>query len=182
MSEDKEILKEEEVVEEKKKEHKEHKDKHSEKIKKLEEKIHELEEVNKKLQNDFYKAYADAENIKRRNQQDLEVAKKYRIQSFASDILPVIDNLERALDTIEDKESSVAKGVLMTYNQLIESLKKEGVEEIIAEGMVFDPNFHQPLMMEKVDGFESNKVIQVLQKGYKLKDRLLRPSLVKVSE
>jgi len=180
MSEEKEIIKEEEVVVEEKK--KEHKDKHSEKIKKLEEKIHELEEVNKKLQNDFYKAYADAENIKRRNQQDLEVAKKYRIQSFASDILPVIDNLERALETIEDKESSVAKGVLMTYNQLIESLKKEGVEEIIAEGMVFDPNFHQPLMMEKVDGLESNKVIQVLQKGYKLKDRLLRPSLVKVSE
>jgi molecular chaperone GrpE len=178
MSEEKEIIKEEEVVEKKK----EHKDKHSEKIKKLEEKIQELEEVNKKLQNDFYKAYADAENIKRRNQQDLEVAKKYRIQSFASDILPVIDNLERALETIEDKESSVAKGVLMTYNQLIESLKKEGVEEIIAEGMVFDPNFHQPLMMEKVEGLESNKVIQVLQKGYKLKDRLLRPSLVKVSE
>lgn len=179
MSEEKEI-KQKEVVEEKK--HKEHKDKHSEKIKKLEEKIHELEELNKKLQNDFYKAYADAENIKRRNQQDLEVAKKYRIQSFASDILPVIDNLERALDTIEDKESSVAKGVLMTYNQLIESLKKEGVEEIPAEGLDFDPNFHQPLMMEKVEGLESNKVIQVLQKGYKLKDRLLRPSLVKVSE
>ena len=111
MSEEKEVI-HEEVVEEKK--HKEHKDKHSEKIKKLEEKISELEELNKKLQNDYYKAYADAENIKRRNQQDLEVAKKYRIQSFASDILPVIDNLERALETIEDKESSVAKGGLMT--------------------------------------------------------------------
>ena len=81
MSEEKEVI-HEEVVEEKK--HKEHKDKHSEKIKKLEEKISELEELNKKLQNDYYKAYADAENIKRRNQQDLEVAKKYRIQSFAS--------------------------------------------------------------------------------------------------
>lgn len=179
MSEEKEII-QEEVVEEKK--HKEHKDKHSEKIKKLEEKIQELEEMNKKLQNDYYKAYADAENIKRRNQQDLEVAKKYRIQSFASDLLPVIDNLERALDTIEDKESSVAKGVLMTYNQLIESLKKEGVEEIPADGLDFDPNFHQPLMMEKVEGVEANKVLQVLQKGYKLKDRLLRPTLVKVSE
>ena len=179
MSEEKEVI-HEEVVEEKK--HKEHKDKHSEKIKKLEEKISELEELNKKLQNDYYKAYADAENIKRRNQQDLEVAKKYRIQSFASDILPVIDNLERALETIEDKESSVAKGVLMTYNQLIESLKKEGVEEIPAEGLDFDPNFHQPLMTEKVEGIEPNKVLQVLQKGYKLKDRLLRPTLVKVSE
>ena len=179
MSEEKEVI-HEEVVEEKN--HKEHKDKHSEKIKKLESKIEELEELNKKLQNDYYKAYADAENIKRRNQQDLEVAKKYRIQSFASDILPVIDNLERALETIEDKESSVGKGVLMTYNQLIESLKKEGVEEIPADGLDFDPNFHQPLMMEKVEGVEANKVLQVLQKGYKLKDRLLRPSLVKVSE
>lgn len=86
------------------------------------------------------------------------------------------------MGTIEDKESAIAKGVLMTYNQLIESLKKEGVEEIVAEGQVFDPNFHQPLMMEKVEGVESNQVLQVLQKGYKLKDRLLRPSLVKVSE
>ena len=181
MSEEKELV-QEEIVEEKKKEHKEHKDKHSEKIHKLEERILELEESNKKFQNDYFKAYADAENIKRRNQLDLDVAKKYRIQSFASDILPVIDNLERALDSIEDKESSVAKGVLMTYNQLIETLKKEGVEEIPADGLDFDANFHQPLMTEKVEGVEPNKVLQVLQKGYKLKDRLLRPSLVKVSE
>ena len=183
MSEEKEILETEIVEEHHEKKHSEHKkDKHTEKIKKLEAKIEELEELNKKLQNDYFKAYADAENIKRRNQQDLETAKKYRIQSFASDLLPVIDNFERALGTIEDKESAIAKGVLMTYNQLIESLKKEGVEEIVAEGQVFDPNFHQPLMMEKVDGVESNQVLQVLQKGYKLKDRLLRPSLVKVSE
>ena len=183
MSEEKEIVETEVVEEHHDKKHSEHKkDKHTEKIKKLEAKIEELEELNKKLQNDFYKAYADAENIKRRNQQDLETAKKYRIQSFASDILPVIDNFERALSTLEDAESAVAKGVLMTYNQLIESLKKEGVEEILAEGQVFDPNFHQPLMMEHVEGVESNQVLQVLQKGYKLKDRLLRPSLVKVSE
>ena len=179
MSEEKEVI-HEEVVEEKK--HKEHKDKHSEKIKKLEEKISELEELNKKLQNDYYKAYADAENIKRRNQQDLEVAKKYRIQSFASDILPVIDNLERALETIEDKESSVAKGVLMTYNQLIESLKKEGVEEIPADGLDFDPNFHQAVMTVSDENFKPGMVVEELQKGYMLKDRVIRASLVKVSE
>ena len=166
MSEEKEIL-ETEIVEEhharKRAEHK--KDKHADRIKNLEAKIEELEELNKKLQNDYYKAYADAENIKRRNQVDLETAKKYRIQSFVSDLLPVIDNFERALGTIEDPESAIAKGILMTYNQLIESLKKEGVEEIIAEGQVFDPNFHQPLMMEKVEGVESNQVLHVLQIG-----------------
>ena len=98
MSEKKEILETEIVEEHHEKKHSEHKkDKHTEKIRKLEAKIEELEELNKKLQNDYFKAYADAENIKRRNQQDLETAKKYRIQSFASDLLPVIDNFERAL-------------------------------------------------------------------------------------
>jgi len=164
------------------KEHKEHKDKHLEKIKALEAKIEELEAENKKLKNDYFKAYADAENIKKRNQIEVEVSKKYRLQSFAFDILPTIDNLERSLAAIDDKEHPIAKGILITYNQLIESLKKEGVEEIVALDQPFDPNFHQALMTEAVEGLAPNTVIQVLQKGYKLKDRLIRPALVKVSE
>jgi molecular chaperone GrpE len=70
----------------------------------------------------------------------------------------------------------------MTYNQLIEALKKEGVEEIDALNKPFDANFHQALMMEKKEDVEPNIVIEILQKGYVLKDRLLRPALVKVSE
>ncbi len=169
----------EEAHEEKKKQHK---DKHLEKIHKLEQKIEDLEAEKIALKNDYFKAYADAQNIKKRNQQEHENMKKYRLQSFAVDILPAIDNLERSLLAIEDKESPLAKGIIMTYNQLIDSLKKEGVEEIDALNKHFDGNFHQALMAEKVEGVESNLVIEVLQKGYILKDRLLRPALVKVSE
>lgn len=163
-------------------EKKKHKDKHLEKIHKLEGKIEELETLNKKLQNDYYLAYADAQNIKKRNQAEHESMKKYRIQSFAVDILPAIDNLERSVLAMEDKDSLLAKGILITYNQLINSLKKEGVEEIDALNKVFDGNFHQALMAEKVEGVAPNTVIEILQKGYILKDRLLRPALVKVSE
>lgn len=173
-----------ETVETKHNEHgkKAHKDKHLEKIHSLEAKIKELEESNTKLKNDYFKAYADAENIKKRNQAELEVGKKYRIQSFAVDILPAIDNLERSLSALEDKESPLAKGILMTHQQLINSLKKEGVEEIEALDKPFDAHYHQALMTEKLDGKEANIVIEVLQKGYILKDRLIRPALVKVSE
>ncbi len=173
-----------ELVEDVEEHHDEHKKKHKhkDKIKELEESIQILEAEKVALKNDYFKAYADAQNIKKRNQAEHENMKKYRIQSFAVDILPAIDNLERSIAAIEDKESPLAKGIIMTYNQLMSSLKKEGVEEIDALNKHFDGNFHQALMAEVVEGVEANTVIEVLQKGYVLKDRLLRPALVKVSE
>jgi molecular chaperone GrpE len=144
--------------------------------------IAELEGEVAKLKNDFYKAYADAENMKKRLQSDFDNRMKYRIQSFALDILPVIDNLERALNSDTAEGESLRKGIEMTYAQLIEALRKEGVEVIDALGQTFDHNLHHALMMEEREGVEKNIVIEVLQKGYKLKDRILRASLVKVSE
>ncbi len=148
----------------------------------LKEKIEELETSNLKLKNDYLKAYADTENMKKRLQSEFEMNKKYRIQSFALDILPVLDNLERALAAPSEEENSYRKGVEMIYAQLVHALNKEGVEEVEAEGKEFDANFHQAIMSEAVDGVESNQVLQVFQKGYKLKDRLLRAAMVKVSE
>ncbi len=146
--------------------------------------IAELEGEVVKLKNEYFKAYADAENMKKRLQNDFDSRMKYRIQSFALDILPVIDNLERALGNTQQQDSndSVLKGIEMIYMQLIEALKKEGVEEINALNQPFDPNFHHALMMETIEGVDANLVVEVLQKGYKLKDRILRASLVKVSE
>lgn len=134
-----------------------------------------------KLRNDYARAYADTENMRKRLQNEADMIRKYRIQSFALDVLPVIDNCERALAQ-ETSDEAYRKGVEMIYNQLINSLKKEGVEEVEALNKPFDPNFHQSIMMEKVDGVESGIVIQVFQKGYKLKDRILRAAMVKVSE
>ncbi|MDO4197887.1 MAG: nucleotide exchange factor GrpE [Erysipelotrichaceae bacterium] len=136
-----------------------------------------------KLKNDYARAYADTENMKKRLMNEAEQTKKYRIQSFAKEIVPVLDNLERALK-VEANESnqSLLKGVEMVYNQLINALKQEGVEEIDCLNKPFDANFHQAIMMEKVEGTDAGIVIEVLQKGYMLKDRILRPAMVKVSE
>ena len=147
----------------------------------LNEHIAKLESEIDGLKNDYARAYADTENMRRRLQNEYEMLKKYRIQDFALDILPVIDNCERALAQ-ETSDEKYRKGVEMIYNQLINALKKEGVEEIDCLNKTFDANFEQAIMMEKVDGVESGIVVQVLQKGYKLKDRILRAAMVKVSE
>ena len=153
--------------------------------------IEELEEENAKLKeelaaskNAYFKAYADAENLKKRLQSEADNVRKYRIQGFATEVLPVIDNLERALDVKVDDPNvkNYAKGFEMIYQQLVHILEMEGVKEIEAKDKPFDPNFHQALMQEAKDGVESGMVIEVLQKGYMLKDRVLRATLVKVSE
>lgn len=147
----------------------------------LEEQVEKLKEELAQATNNYYKAYADADNLKKRLQQEAEMTRKYRIQSFALEILPVIDNLERALAQPTSDES-FKKGVDMIYQQLIHALKNEGVEEVEALNKPFDANFHHAIMQEKVEGVESNMVVEVLQKGYILKDRILRAALVKVSE
>ena len=148
--------------------------------------VSEVDELKKQidsLKNDYARAYADTENLKKRLNAEAEQTRKYRIQSFAKEILPVIDNLERALQTeVNEADEGFKKGVEMTYNQLIAALKNEGVEVIDCLNKPFDPNFHQAIMQEKKEGIESGIVIEVLQKGYVLKDRILRPAMVKVSE
>ena len=147
------------------------------------EKIEKLEAEVNDLKNKYAMAYADTQNMQKRLQAEADMNKKYRIQSFANEILPVLDNLERALNSDENKkDEGFYKGVQMIYDQLVDALKKEGVEEIDCLNKDFDPNFEQAIMQEKVEGVESNKVVEVLQKGYMLKDRVLRAAMVKTSE
>ena len=154
------------------------------KIEELETEIVKLKEEVAANKNAYFKAYADTENLKKRLQVESENVRKYRIQSFAMEILPVLDNLERALDVKVDDQNvkNYAKGFEMIYQQLVSILEKEGVKEIEALDKPFDPNYHQALMQEPKEGVESGMVIEVLQKGYMLKDRVLRATLVKVSE
>ena len=154
------------------------------KIEELETEIVKLKEEVAANKNAYFKAYADTENLKKRLQAESENVRKYRIQSFAMEILPVLDNLERALDVKVDDQNvkNYAKGFEMIYQQLVSILEKEGVKEIEALDKPFDPNYHQALMQEPKEGVESGMVIEVLQKGYMLKDRVLRATLVKVSE
>lgn len=171
------LLQEEEVTQEEPKKKKMFSKKHDESL----EIIEKLQQENAELKNQYYKAYADAENFKKRSSKELENALKYRIQSFASEILPAIDNLERALNN-ETSDEAMKAGVQMIYDQIMSALQKEGVSEIEALDKEFDHNVHQALLTEKVDDVEPNQVLEVLQKGYMLKDRVLRASLVKVSE
>ena len=146
----------------------------------------EIEKLNKeidKLKNDYARAYADTENLKKRLMAEAEQTRKYRIQSFAKEVLPVIDNLERALQSeVEEADEGFKKGIQMIYDQLINALKNEGVSEIDCLNKPFDPNLEQAIMQEKKEDVDSGIVIEVLQKGYLLKDRILRPAMVKVSE
>ncbi len=154
------------------------------KLQELEAEIVALKEELAVSKNAYFKAYADADNMKKRLQAEADNVRKYRIQSFASEVLPVLDSLERALDVKVDDQNlkNYVKGFEMIYTQLKSVLEKEGVCEIEALDKPFDPNFHNALMQEKREGVESGIVIEVLQKGYMLKDRVLRASLVKVSE
>ncbi len=154
------------------------------KVVELEAEIAKLNEELAASKNAYFKAYADAENMKKRLQNEADNVKKYRAQGFASEVLPVLDSLERALDVKVDDQNikNYVKGFEMIYTQLKQVLEKEGVVEIQALNQTFDPNYHNALMQEKVEGVESGTVIEVLQKGYMLKDRVLRASLVKVSE
>ena len=146
--------------------------------------IESLQSEVAKLKNDFARAYADTENMKKRLTKEADNAKKYRFKDSALELLPIVDNMAMALNVQTEDEAllNYVKGFEMIYKQFLSVLDKEGVKEIEADGKPFDHNTMQALMQEKQDGVESGIVLEVLQKGYMLKDRSLRPALVKVSE
>lgn len=146
-----------------------------------------LAELQAKLadeENRHLRLRADFDNMRRRNQLDREAAEKYRAQSLLSDLLPVLDNFERALqvETTSEETASIIKGIEMVYRSLIEATEKEGLQVIKAEGEQFDPTIHQAVMQEQDSEKETGIVIRELQKGYILKDRVLRPTMVSVNE
>lgn len=132
----------------------------------------------------YLRLYAEFENYKRRIQKENETNKTYQSQRVLTDILPTVDNIERALQIEGDDESfkSLQKGVQMVHESLLRALKDNGLEEIESEGQAFDPNFHQAVVQDDNPDFKSGDITQELQKGYKLKDRVLRPSMVKVNQ
>lgn len=150
----------------------------------LEEQIKKLEMEVNTWKTDYYKVFADMENLKRRLTNEHQNHLKFALQSFIEELLPVLDNFERSLNVIEPSEEVKAflKGNQMIYNQLMGILEKNGVEVIEAQDKEFDPNVHQAVMMVSDENFDSGVVVEELQKGYKLKDRVIRASLVKVNE
>lgn len=147
-------------------------------------KIKELEKLANDNEEKYLRLYAEFENYKRRIQKENQINATYKAQGVLTDILPSIDNIERVLQIEGDDESfkSLQKGVQMVHESLLRALKDNGLEEILAEGKEFDPNLHQAVVQDDNPDFKSGEVTQELQKGYKLKDRVLRPSMVKVNQ
>ena len=146
--------------------------------------INEIEEINKKLIEAEEKALrASAELINYRKRKDEEVSNmlKYANEGIITDILPVIDNFERAL-SMENADSKLQEGMQMVYKNLVSILSNYGVKEVDALDKEFDPGIHQAVTTENVNDKDDNIVLEVFQKGYMLKDKLIRPAMVKVNK
>lgn len=132
----------------------------------------------------FVRERADLENYRKRTQKEKEELLKYGNESLIVEILPVVDNMERALDHAdEDSASAVIEGVRMTLNMLLSTLKKFGVTAVEAEkGTPFDPAVHQAMCQVENTDVPANSVVEIFQKGYLLNERLIRPAMVSVSK
>ena len=145
----------------------------------------QLAETAKKEQDLLLRTRAEIDNIRRRTEQDVEKAHKFALEKFAKDILNTIDNLERALATpanIEDESvKALFDGVELTLKELLATVARFGVEPVGVVGEVFNPDLHQAISMQPMEGFETNQITTVLQKGYLLNGRVIRPAMVMVA-
>lgn len=130
------------------------------------------------------RAQADAANVQRRSEQEIDKARKFALERFSGELLPVVDNLERALEAAvrNDENQAMIEGVELTLKSLTDVLAKHGVESIDPMGEPFDPQTAQAMSMIDNPDVEPNTVIAVMQKGYSLNGRLLRPAMVMVSK
>lgn len=131
------------------------------------------------------RAKAEVDNVRRRAAQDVEKARKFALEKFAGEMLVTVDNLERALlniDKDDDNNKPIIEGVELTLQGLISSLEKFGIKSIDPKDQPFNPELHQAMSMQEVPGVAPNTVIAVMQKGYELNSRLIRPAMVMVSK
>ena len=149
--------------------------------KKINDKIEELEKQVEEKEDKYKRLQAEYSNYMRRTQEEKQTIGIFANEKIITELIPVIDSMERAMDACADKEDDMYKGIELVHKQLIDCLQKFEVEEINALNEDFDPNLHLAVMQESVDGVEPNKVVMVLQKGYKLNTKVIRPTMVKVS-
>ena len=150
----------------------------------------ELAQVRKEAadeQDRLLRLSAEFENYKKRMNRQSDEFKKYANESLLKELLTVVDNLERAIcstngDRSAEKEGCVVEGVEMTLNEILKILEKFNVEPIEAKGRPFDPTYHEAMMQEETDEYPENTVINELQRGYMIHERLLRPAMVVVSK
>jgi molecular chaperone GrpE len=167
-----------EVVEPKVEAKKEKKSKHKEKIE-------ALEQVNAELKDKLLRNAAELENFKRRTNEERIKERKYASCDLVSDLVSILANLDKCvnMETDEPMLKNFLIGFKMINNQLFDRLYQDGLEEIkVEKGMAFDPNIHHAIETTEVEGVESNIITEVVQKGYKYKDRVIKPAMVKVNK
>ena len=141
----------------------------------------DLSEDDNEYKEKYQRLLADFTNFKKREEKARADFKKFASSNLIEELLPVLDNFDRALKD-QDEEDSFVQGIMMTRDSLWKVLEKEGLEEIESDGVEFDPNFHHAFQTEENEDFKSNYIIETYQKGYKLNDRVIRPSMVKVAK
>ncbi len=153
---------------------------------KLKKELEELRKTNEELVEKVKKSSAELVNYRVRKDEEVSNMLKYAEKDIITEILPVVDNFERAIklddNDLTDELSKFLDGFKMMYGELTNILKRHGVEEINRVGEIFDPNLEQPLLTDKVEGKLDDEVLEVLLKGYKLKDRVLRPATIKINK
>lgn len=131
------------------------------------------------------RAKAEVDNVRRRSALDVEKARKFALEKFSAELLPVVDNLERALASVDGEnegQKAFVEGVELTLQSLMSALEKFGIKVVDPKDQPFNPEFHQAMSMQVVEGVAPNTVIAVMQKGYELNGRLVRPAMVMVSK
>lgn len=151
------------------------------------EELEELKKENQQLKQDFLRAYADAENTKKRCAQEIEKNNKYAISSFAKELLSVADNLHRAIEAVTKDDSpescqALLKGVELTENELKKAFNKFGISKMEILDTIFDPNFHQVVQEVEDPSKPAGTIIAELQTGYMINDRILREAMVVVTK
>ncbi|WP_340621048.1 nucleotide exchange factor GrpE [Xenorhabdus siamensis] len=145
----------------------------------------ELKQAQSRERDAVLRARAEVDNIRRRAEQDVEKAHKFALERFANELLPVIDNLERALEAADRTNETLApmiEGIELTLKSFIDAVGKFGIEVVSDTHVPFNPEVHQAMTMMESDQHEPNQVMLVMQKGYTLNGRLLRPAMVAVSK
>lgn len=150
----------------------------------LEQKLTETEQKAQENWDKFLRAQAEMDNIRRRLEKDVSNAYKYAQDKLLNALLPIVDSLERAIETSQSGEINKAliEGVELTLKLFIDTLDKQGVKQLNPVGENFDPNFHEAISMQETEEVDSGCVLSVIQKGYKLHERVLRPALVVVAK
>ena len=154
-------------------------------FKEMEEKVESLEIETKETHDRLLRVSAEFENYKKRAAREMNDFRKFANESFVKAMLPVIDNLDRAIESSNNKkhaDNSMVEGVNMTLKEILKVLEQFGVKRFDSIGNTFDPGFHQAVMQEETEGHAENSVVKELQKGYMIHDRLLRPAMVVVSK